>query len=315
VTYLFVKKFTKANTALAAGIVLLFATPLIYLVVYQSIWSHLLAFLLVSTFVYYWYSTQSEISTKKYIVLGLLLGLNFLVRWQNCLLIIFLLPDFLSLLSKRSSLKYYFYFAFSFLIAALPQFLAWKIIYGHFFLKPPSNSPFSHAFNPAIFSFLASPHYGMLAWTPLYIVALIGLVLFAKKYPRLGWLIFIFIILEIYVNSGVEDWWGGGGGSFGARRMLDYSVFYALGLAYLIEKIKLGKAQVYILSLAAALFVFANLSLMIQASRGWLDAYNPNNGQIGLSTPSFKSFMLNSKKLTSEFSHINSIKKRLQFIR
>lgn len=306
ITYLFLRKFTRDNITLAAVVVVLFATPLIYFVVYEAIWAHLLAFLFVSTFIYYWHNNRNTVSLKKFLILGLLLGINFLVRWQNVALAVFLVPEMFELLKqlKLSALRYYAGLVAVFLVTALPQFLVWQLLYGHLIVKPPSNSPLSHLLDPRVFSFLVSPGHGMLVWHPVYIVALVGLIYFAAKNPKVGWLFILFLAIEVYINSAVADWWGGGGGTFGARRMLDYSLIYAMGLACFFGMMAYTRLRSYTVALVMAVLILINISLMAQAARGWLDQINPDNGTPGLAVPSPKNFVLNSKRLAFEFLRI-----------
>ena len=307
VTYLFIKKITSQNSALLASVAILFGTGLVYFVIYESIWSHLLAFLCVSAFVYYWYETKDAApSVRRGIILGLLLGLNFLVRWQNVALVIFLVPDAYRLAKQFTPMAFKQVIAtgVTFFVSAVPQLLVWKLIYGQFIVKPYSNSPLIHLASPPVFNFLFSPLHGMFVWHPLYIVAFVGLAYFAKKNPRVGWLFIAFLIVEIYINSAVADWWGGGGGTFGARRMLDYSLLYAVGVAWILQWAASARLARRLLLFVLAALVIINVSLMLQAARGWLDLVNPENGSLGLAVPSPATFVVNSKRLALEFLRI-----------
>jgi hypothetical protein len=301
-TYLFLKKFTSWRNSMTVVFTLLFATPLIYFMVYEAIWSHLAGFFAVSLFIYVWYVKQDIQSVKKYLALGALLGLVSLIRWQNLVLIIFLIPEWVRYfqVSLKKTLYYICSTFVTFFLFALPQLVVWKIIYGHFVTKPYSNSAFIYLLHPRILQFLFSPLYGMFWWTPLYIIAFVGLIYFAIKYPKIGWLFIVFLLLQIYINSSLSDWFGGGlgGGSFGARRMLDYSLIYGVGILYFIKFCTKKYIRVFLIILMP-LLILINISLMVQAARGLINRTNPYTGGSGLALPSATVFIHNSEVLLS----------------
>jgi len=190
-------------------------------------------------------------------------------------------------------------------MAVLPQLIVWKIIYGNYILKPYSNSSFTNLTDPSIFKFLFSTHYGMFFWTPAYFLAIAGLIIFLRdNFIRRHYYWFLFgalFLVQVYINSAISDWWGGGGGSFGARRMLDFSLIYILGLAYLFKKISNIKIARICLGTVMLLLTFTNVSLMIQAARGWLDQLNPYSHNYNIAVPSVSDFILNSKRIIREF--------------
>lgn len=304
VTYKLLNKILSAKAACIAVALVAFATPFAYFTTYEAIWSHLASFLSVSLFIYCWFIWREKKEIKKYLLLGLLLGAAFLIRWQNLLLAILLLPEFYQYLraSFKPAIKSMLAFFAASLLIASAQLVVWKIIYGSFLIKPESNSTFVNLWHPQILPFLFSPLYGMFAWTPLYVIAFAGLIMFAAKNKKIGYIFLLFLIVQIYLCASLSDWWGGGlgGGSFGARRMLDYSVLYALGIGYVYEFFASNKMKKSLFAGIATILILTNVLLMIQAARGWLDRTNPYSNGYGRALPAPLNFLRDSQKIFKE---------------
>jgi hypothetical protein len=76
---------------------------------------------------------------------------------------------------------------------------------------------------------LFSLNHGLFAWTPVTLLAAIGLIPLARRDALTGWAALGVVLLAVYVNASVSDWWAGE--AFGARRFIGCTVFFALGLA------------------------------------------------------------------------------------
>jgi hypothetical protein len=117
----------------------------------------------------------------------------------------------------------------------LPQMLAWKVIYGHFLVVPQGTGYTEQSWwKPELIDLLFSSRRSLFAWSPLLLVACAGLVLgVVKRQARLicGLLI---VLMAAYFISSAPRWWAGC--DFGMRRMVDYSVIFALGLGYLFHQ-------------------------------------------------------------------------------
>jgi len=84
---------------------------------------------------------------------------------------------------------------------------------------------------PAMLSVLFSLKRGLFSWTPALLPAAVGLPLLIRRDRLAGWMILLVLIVAVYVNASVQDWWAGE--AFGARRFIGFGVFLALGLAAL----------------------------------------------------------------------------------
>ncbi len=171
-------------------------------------------------------------------LLGVLAGLMTAVRFHNC--IVLLLP--LMLLYQRmragirfrdqtlvhDSLRTAVVLGFAVLIGFLPQFIAWRILYGNWFLNIPGEFlPWWKS--PFFLETLFSSRKGLFPWTPIVLLSLPWVFLFQKSDRKWAWTLWWLLFLTVYLNASQRDWWGSS--AFGARRFAGWSVIFVIGLA------------------------------------------------------------------------------------
>jgi len=115
--------------------------------------------------------------------------------------------------------------------AMVPQFLAWKAVYGGYYVVPQGDG-FMRWDDPAWSETLFSSRNGLLVWAPLYAVAAIGLFVGLRRAPRLAGGLLAGVLLQAVGNGAAWDWWAGG--SFGGRRFDSCFVAFAFGLGCLL---------------------------------------------------------------------------------
>jgi hypothetical protein len=113
----------------------------------------------------------------------------------------------------------------------IPQFLAWKAIYGSFYLVPQGDG-FMRWDAPAWSEVLFSSRNGLLPWAPIYALGGIGLLVGLKRSPRLFAALVLGVIGQAVANGAAWDWWAGG--SFGGRRFDSCYVAFVAGLGALL---------------------------------------------------------------------------------
>lgn len=206
-------------------------SPLPEYMVSEPAMSHGLTFFTVSLLVWVavraW--TADRIRLRDAIALGLASGLAFLMRWQDAL---FLILPVVVIISKskmwRERMAHIAILLGIFIIAALPQLFVWHHIYGEWILKPP-NTPMIDLLHPHLISFLFSGHHGFLLTHPLLIIGILGIAFIPRQYRFIPLTLGAILILQIYLNSALSDWFGGA--SFGARRMISSLAILSLGFA------------------------------------------------------------------------------------
>jgi hypothetical protein len=114
------------------------------------------------------------------------------------------------------------------IFVVLPQLLFWKIQSGSWLYYSYNDEGFFFS-QPSILKGLFSFRKGWFIYTPIMIFALFGFYALFKKYRWIGLSISIAFVLFMYVTFSWWCWWYGGG--FGARTMIDFYPYLALGLA------------------------------------------------------------------------------------
>lgn len=260
--------FVSPKMSFVSTLIIWFASPLIYYMYLVPTLSHTLAVFTVALFIYCWIHWRNQLNTPRALVLGFLLGIVALVRWQNALLGIFLLGDILLL---KLPLKYLFFYSLAFILGFMPQMAVWKVVYGNYLLVPTGGESL-HWTHPMFLEVLFSTRHGFFTWNPIFLFSFLGLYYFYRMDSKVTFYFLLLFILEVYVNAAFENWWCGA--SFGYRRLLDYLPFYILGLAVFFEHAK-KKTPVSILYLLGILFVVWNIGFMLQYALGMISHTQP----------------------------------------
>jgi hypothetical protein len=232
------RETTSARGAVFTQLLLLYGTFLYWYVTYEPLMSHALSFAAAAAVVAVWWPGREELSVRRAVAVGLLVGLAACVRWQNGLLL--LLPAATLLLRLRSSPFRSVLAGVSclgaFVAGALPQMLAWRAIFGQLLLAdPPHGRDFLRLDHPYLLQTFFSSRHGLLYWTPLLWLGFLGLaaLLVRREHRRLAAILVVPVLLMSYVNACSGDWWAGG--SFSNRRFDSLLPLLAFGLACAVE--------------------------------------------------------------------------------
>lgn len=194
--------------------------------------SHAVSLFGVSCFLFLWHETRRERTGHQWMLLGAAAGLMTLVRWQNALFVLVLMPEILRdwrrALHDRNARSRVFLQQLAFAGAATvvfsPQMIFWRIVRGGWLDLPTSGHGMAWDTH-ALVEVLFSPGQGLFAWTPLLYLATVGLLLFAWRHPGVGTLLLLTVVAQVFVNSTVE--WAGHG--FGARRFSNCALPFVVG--------------------------------------------------------------------------------------
>ncbi|MBN1900296.1 hypothetical protein JW926_03105, partial [Candidatus Sumerlaeota bacterium] len=206
-----------------------------------------------------------EDSPKRWILLGTFAGAMTLMRWQNILFTVYLLPEIASLSKKpfRESLKRICLFLAFLFLAFLPQMVLWQRLYGHF-LTIPQGGGFLSWTKPEIPKILFSRFNGLFTWTPITLIGVFGLLLWVRKKEgrNAGLTLLSLFSLQLYLNSIVYDWHGSWG--FGMRRFLDCLPLFAVGVSAVLDFTSERKIKTLYPALALGTLVVWNYLFLIQ---------------------------------------------------
>jgi hypothetical protein len=242
--------FTQDEFALrSAHFAIGFATFLFFYLTAAPSFSHVFSFAILNLFVFLLLKIREQAKAKFFLFLGLTLGLVFIIRPTNVLVVFFL---FFLLGSKESTFQFlkelFSQFArkfvlgtagFAIVVAVLPLLWYWQS--GYWVLWSYDGEGF-YFNNPQFFKVLFSYHTGIFVHMPLLFLALFfALGLFKENVWRaITWLGYFSLL--VYV---ISSWWSYDYGSaLGNRAFSEHMFIFAFPLAIGIAKIRAWKPKI-----------------------------------------------------------------------
>jgi hypothetical protein len=259
------KRWTTARNSTIATVGMWFATPLIFYMTVQMPFAHANAFFVCAVFVRSWlWQLDNPQRWEPWVAVGASLGALFMVREQ--LILFGVLPavsTVYTLWTTRDSLRTtiiqvvprVLMGAITVATFALPQFVAYTAVNGE--PKPASEvssklnwcSP--HAIDTLI-DFDPTPEplcrvasepiripawsRGAFVWSPILVLGVFGLMLFAVRYPLYGIPMLCTVAAQIWLNGAFGTTWHLSG-AFGFRRYIECTPFFVIGAAYLLNSL------------------------------------------------------------------------------
>jgi hypothetical protein len=213
---------------------------LVWYLVVESSMVHAMSMFATTLFLYVWHRTRRGRTRVQWAWLGASAGLMAMVRWQDVLFLVVPALDGLaqSWRSRTSPrvpgvIADGSIFGACALLACSPQLLFWRLVRGAWVSPPAAEHGVNLASSLHMADALFSPNHGLVSWTPLVYLALVGLPLFFRRDRMLFTVLMVGFLAQVYVNGTLDVGWGGSG--FGARRFADCALAFAVGLASLLE--------------------------------------------------------------------------------
>lgn len=238
------------------------ASPVPYYVLYQPTMAHGVVFGLACIFLWAWTEAARRPSAEHWALLGALLGLLALTRWQAIAYAALLLPLAVAgLIRNRVRPVWIALAALCAFAAFVPQLVAWKIIYGRLLALPTRENAVDWS-SPHFLQVLLSADRGLFTWTPLMAVGALGLILLLRRWPSLAVGGLLVLAASAWINGLPQDWTGSD--SFGARRFDLVVPLLAAGVAEVTSSASAALARrPWLAPLAAAAVLVAwNFGLM-----------------------------------------------------
>jgi dolichyl-phosphate-mannose-protein mannosyltransferase len=231
--------YFKPGISLTAAAICWFAGFPVYYSYPMTFMPHAISLFSVLVFLYFIEKTRDKNEIFRWILTGILIGIMAMIRWQNILFSVFLMPDMIKIFKKDriGFLKITSITGLTAFLAFSPQLIVWGRLYGRL-LTIPQGSAFLLWTRPMITKILFSTFNGLFSWTPVTFIGISGILLWTwkwKKNPTPLLLLAIFI-LQLYINSIVRDWHGSWG--FGMRRFMNCTPVFAAGLGYILHSLK-----------------------------------------------------------------------------
>lgn len=227
----------------AAAAVLL-GTPLTYYATYMPSYSHAMDALACAGFLASWAMTIGRRDLRRALGLGALLGIAMLVRVQEVGLGIVVAVEVIveairAARAKDARLAGRWILGGAIVLGAavivfIPQLVEWQRVFGSI-SELPQGKRFTRFDAPMIAEVLWSARNGWFSSSPIAYLAVIGLFCVPKQHRLVGGGLLAAVLIQIYFNSTVHDWWSGS--SFGQRRMCNVTLPLVIGLAALIWRL------------------------------------------------------------------------------
>lgn len=279
------------------------ATPLFYYSTSAVCFSHLYSFALFALFGNLVLNLRLGFTTRRFFYLGLVLGLIFLVRPTNGIVVLILpfllgskelFREFLeSLFKERAKRLLFGIFGFFLVVGVL--FSVWKWESGHWFLWSYGGEGFN-LLRPQLWATLFSFRIGLFLQSPIVLLSFVGVILWAihNRFRAFWWLAYFTINLWI-----VSSWWCWDYESaFGHRAFTEHFVFLLLPILALLKSnkaIALSFVGVFTVLGTFRLFAIENGTMATQrftrsnyiSSLAFWNADNQNRWQFTRSCPPF----------------------------
>ncbi len=277
--------------AFGSGLAVWLGTPLLFYMYVAPPFSHACSAFAVALFVVVWLHVRETWPVRGAIALGLAAALLAMVREQDIFFALGPAVDCaLALVSrKKEKGKRKTEIALAaaagcaaFALGYLPQLLAYKALNGAFAPSPlVIRKMYWNA--PHALQVLADPQHGFFFWTPLAVLAVIGLILLALHNSvggrglqtpapsgtrRIAACMLLMFALQVYISGAVESWTVAG--AFGQRRFVAVTILLVVGLAALRAAIRSGAARAA-MAVAVALCVWWNLALTAEFGTSMMD--------------------------------------------
>ncbi len=270
-SYKFLLNFFSKKASIIATLSVFLSTPILFHTFIRQRGAHTGEFFLIVATVYLWYCCRKKHNEiLLYVLLGILSGLLFIVRYDRAIFLTIPLLDYLIqgithlrnnkwkellLLLRNISLA-----ATTFIIVSLSQFVIWKILFGipvpgsHLYLFDVT---FTNIITKLKGLFFGSD-WGVFLQEPIWIVGLAGLFIFSLKQKYLVCLFWLCIVLVIFVDIFIAP----SISSYGKRYLLCCNLFITFGVASLLDYIKRKRDFIILVAFSLALIFWQYIELI-----------------------------------------------------
>ena len=301
------RKYVPEKWAFLATLGVWFASSLPVYMYFNPSWSHAHSAFAVALFLWYWERTRSIRSTAQWVLLGLVAGLMVDVYFPNgVFLLLPLIESLLAYSSYRATgiraagnlFVQNLLFLFTIVVATIPTYISRKVIFGGY-LRFGSYTHLAWDWSaPNWRSVLLSSDHGLLSWTPLLGLALLGLFSPSRQARTLTLYLAVAAAAFYYLISCYPYW--DGLSSFGNRFFISLTPIFVFGLALLLTSVaRLWSSQrnsILLLPAILACFVCWNFAFIFQ----WGTHLIPVRGPISWSSMIHNQFVVVPREISAQ---------------
>jgi hypothetical protein len=316
--------YVQERWALLATIAVWWGSSLPVYMYFNPSWSHAHSAFVVALFLWYWHTTRGVRTLTQWLVLGACAGLMMNVYYPNSMILTVLLveaiPKYLAAFRKPAdsnsstqssafndgngsnetvfalAKKHFLFFAMVF-VCLLPTFLTRLVVYGGLFESGYIPLKYWLWRSPVFFSVLFSANHGLLSWTPLLALSIVGLFIFWRRVPGVG-LAFLatFGMFYLFICC-YPDW--AGISSFGNRFFVSLTALFIIGLSVFLDSaakfFRNPKLALAASSVVLAAFLLWNVEFIFQ----WGEHLIPPRGPISFSEMVRNQFFVVPRQITN----------------
>jgi hypothetical protein len=303
------RQYAAERWAFLATIGIWWASSLAVYMYFNPSWSHAHSAFAAALFLWYWHATREHRALAQWCILAAIAGLMLNVYYPNGILLFVVIVEgarayaaaFRHTAQPRTAVLRlaadHLLFAVVLLTCLLPTFITRYIVYGN---------PFETGYEPIRDWAWRSPHFwavlfssehGLFSWTPLLLFAVIGLILFRWREPRVG-TPFLAAAVAFYIFMACYPDWAGIS-SYGSRFFVSLTPLFIFGLAVLLDRFaSLFRSERVALSVSSAgltCLLLWNAAFMFQ----WGTHLIPVRGPISWSAMVRNQFFVVPRELSS----------------
>jgi len=284
ISFRLTRKYFPDRWAFLATIGIWFASSLPVYMYFNPSWAHAQSAFAVALFVWYWDRSRNGRRWGQWAILGVIAGIMMDIYYINVILLLFPLLELLAGLwhalrvSRFDPIRHLLLgnivFALAIFVAFLPTLIVKKILYGSY-LK----FGYEHLWrwtSPALFKVPFSAEHGLFSWTPILLLAVLGL-FFMRKYDLyLGLYSVVVFAAFLYAIGCYADWHGIS--SFGNRFFVSLTTLFILGLAAFYDWLARAwneRRAAFVAPIFTVLFIVWNMGLMFQWGTHLVPARGP----------------------------------------
>lgn len=268
-----------ARAAVLGALALWWASSLPVYMYFLPFHVHALSAFVVSLFLWYWLRASSfPLTVPRWMIWGLLCGLMMDVYYLNAIIGLVAGADLVAKVAQEKRLSGHVVkaaaaFAIGLLVSLAPLVVAKWIVHGS-----PFSSGYSDEFfwtTPRLWQVGFSTEHGLFLWTPVTLLALVGLVRASRRDARAATLVAVFVLFY-YTVASYQNWHGLS--SFGNRFFVSLTAVFMLGAAAAAEWARSSIRP--LLPALVALLVLWNIGFMFQ----WGANLVPSRGPVDFAT-------------------------------
>jgi hypothetical protein len=284
------RKYFPERWAFLATLGIWLASSLPVYMYFNPSWSHAQSAFVVALFLWYWERSRGTRSPRQWLFLGLIGGLMMDMYYPNTLFLL-VVPVELGSWAQSEALRRVVglkrllhgcvVFAGALIVGFSPTLITRRIIYGSFFATGYTETRSWSLKHPLWGRVLFSADHGLFSWTPILLLASLGLIFLWRRDKEIGSALCVSAVAFYFLIATYPDW--DGISSYGNRFFVSLTPIFVLGFAALLAEYEKAwrkrRAAVLSSAVAVAFLVMWNFGLIFQ----WGMHLIPDRGPISWS--------------------------------